>query len=240
MLEPLVWWGIGPCVGLRLKGSFQIPLIRWYNMISTGQLFTLGQQGLLIYIRRHNQYMLHRHPRGHPCSSISIEHHLRRGQLDSSHSLGCHWAEHFKDWLRRDWLPCYRLDYHYSLPHQDLGQTFIVFTIKERAMIQTVAQHWDMLYKTWFIRVWLIWDNPQWPQTHYLLMTLELYLHSQGESIWLSTQRVMYLWWDEMERFLSRSVCMRIQTSLDILLTSRPPGHSDWPYIGLLDDHQYH
>ena len=156
MLAPLVWWGIGPCVILRLRGSFQIPFIKWYNMISTGKLFPLVQQGLLICIRRHNQYMLHRHPRGHPCSSISIEHHIGRGQLDSSHSLECHWAEHFRDWLRGDWTPCYRLDHHYNLPHQDSRQTFTMLTTRERAMIQIVAQHWGMLYRTWLIRVWLI------------------------------------------------------------------------------------
>ncbi|KAL6340967.1 hypothetical protein AAG906_032079 [Vitis piasezkii] len=32
----------------------------------------------------------YRASRGHPCSSIGIEHHVGRGQLDSSHSLGCH------------------------------------------------------------------------------------------------------------------------------------------------------
>ncbi|RVW50995.1 hypothetical protein CK203_107106 [Vitis vinifera] len=65
-----------------------------YQMIQHDQyrpVAPIRPVGLLIYIRHHSRYMLHRHPRGRLCSSIiSIEHRLHRGQLDSSHSLGCH------------------------------------------------------------------------------------------------------------------------------------------------------
>ena len=74
----------------RLIDSLQIFLTRHYSRISIDQLLYSGQQGLLIYICHHNQYMLHRRLRGHLYSTISsIEHRPHRGRLGSLHSSGC-------------------------------------------------------------------------------------------------------------------------------------------------------
>ena len=62
-----------------------------YQMIQRDQyklLLLSGRQGLLIYIRHHSQYMLHRRLRGHMYSTISsIEHRLHRGRPGSLKKL---------------------------------------------------------------------------------------------------------------------------------------------------------
>ena len=55
--------------------------------------------------------------------------------------LGIPLSRAFQRLVEGGLIACYHLDHHYSLPHSDSGQIFIVPTIRERVMIQTVVQH---------------------------------------------------------------------------------------------------